>query len=104
MLGQQTQHLDEKASESRNIRGFDYDHHFISSADALFHTDYMNLTLRVVHILIGKLSEIPHSMLVGGRDPVDKQIKKGSLRGVWDLLLRNLVPLQRNIMNIYSEK
>jgi hypothetical protein len=72
------------------MRSFDYDHRFISSGDALFRADETNLTLGVVYISIGESSEILFSRLVGGRDSMDKRIRKGGLRRVWwDLLLRN---------------
>jgi len=95
----------EKVSESRNIRSLDYDHRFISSVDALFRTDYTNLSLEVVHISIGESSEIHFSLLVGDGDPVNRRMSKGSLRRVWcDLLLRKMVQLQQNVMNMAFRK
>ncbi len=57
---------------SETVRGLEYDHDFVSTSGARFHTDHANLAIGVVPITTGKLSEILCSLLVGGRDTVIK--------------------------------
>jgi hypothetical protein len=81
-----------KTSEDglETIRGLEYDHDFVSTSGARFHTDHANLAIGVVPITTGKLSEILCSLLIGGKDTVIKWMRKSGLKRICYNMLRNM--------------
>ena len=71
--------------EKSEIRCLEYDRHFNSTSGASFHSDHTNLCIGVVQIMTGESLEIicPCLRRVGGRDPMNKRIRKGSLSKAW---------------------
>ena len=68
----------------------EYDHHFESTSCARFHTDHTNLCLGVVQIMTSESSENFFPCLVGGRNPVNKGTRNGSLNRARCTMLRNV--------------
>jgi hypothetical protein len=66
------------------------DHYFKSTHGARFHADHINLCVGVLQITTGELSQVFCSCLGGGRDPVDKRMRKGGLNRVRCIMLRNV--------------
>jgi hypothetical protein len=81
-------HLKKIASE--DITRLQYDHHLNSATRAYFHGDHTDLCVGVVQITIGESSEIFCSSLVGGRDPVNKWMRKGGMNKARWIVLRNV--------------
>jgi hypothetical protein len=75
---------------SENIIRLQYDHHLDSTSRAYFYGDHTNLCVGVVQITIGESSEIFCSSLVGGRDPVNKRMRKGSMNKARWIVLRDV--------------
>ena len=75
------------------IRSLEYDCHFNSTSGASFRSDHSDLCIGVVQIMTGKASEIFCSSLgdwVGGRDSMDKRMRKGCLNKAWCNVRRNV--------------
>jgi hypothetical protein len=71
----------------------EYDRHFNSTSGGRLHRDHANLCIRVVQIMAGESSEIFYSCLarwVGGRDPMNKRMRKGCLNKVRCNVRRNV--------------
>jgi len=47
-----------RAMTSKEIYHFEYDHHLISTSGAWFHENHINLCTRMLHVAVGKASEI----------------------------------------------
>lgn len=83
----------------------EYDHHFESTGRARFHADHTDLCIGVVQISNGESPEIFCSCLVGGRDPVNKWMRKGRLNRARCIMLKNVtevtfyIDLWRNILD-----
>ena len=79
--------------EKSEIRCLEYDRHFNPTSGASFHSDHINLCIGMVQIVTGESSEIFYSCLGGqggGRDPMDKRMRKGDLDKAWCIVRKNV--------------
>ena len=89
----QTQSRETKPQEIASLEKIirlEYDNYFNSTSGPYFHIDHTDLCIGVVQTTNGKSSKIVCSSLVGGRDPVNKGIRKGSLNRALCIMLRNV--------------
>ena len=96
------------AGASENIMRLEYDHHFELTTGGCFHADHPNLCIGLVQITTGESSEIFCSCLVGGRDPVNKRVREGSMNKARCIVLRNVaegvtfyIDLRRKVFDTY---
>ena len=87
--------------------GLEHDHHFKPTSGTHFHADHTYLCIWVVQITTGDSSEIFSPCWIGGRDLVNKRMRKCGLNNVWWIILRSVaeaegvafwIHLQRNIL------
>lgn len=83
----------DRQNTASEIRRLEDDRYFDSTRGASFHGDHTNLCIGVVQVMTDESSKIFCSCLggrVGGRDTMNKRMRKGGLKKAWCNVRRNV--------------